>query len=427
MPARPPADPRLGVLFLQSQAFFGADSAIHAQLMRHLDRAAVHVHCACTNEQAHDPRMTALRRISEIPDVHVRITDFGPSVFGRPQSDRVVTGALTGAAMLRASARALALVGYARRHRIGIVHATEKPRDAFVGVVLARLAGARSLIQMHVGFDDWLSPRARRALAHADGIVGVSRFVSDSLVRAGCDAARVFTVHNSLDLQHGAWDRPRDRVAVRGELGIALDAPVICIASRLFRWKGHHDLVEAVSRLRPELANLRLIVVGEDDPRANPGFGSYRAELESRVTELGLERNVIFTGFRTDVADLMAASDVFCMPSAEEPFGMVYLEAMAMLRPVVAYASGGAPEVVAHGETGLLVTPGNIDALTTALGRLLRDGDLRRSFGTAGRRRVEEVFTPGRSAAAMLDVYRSISHSERGISEKPAPSVTRRN
>lgn len=417
----------MGVLFLQSQAFFGADSAVHAQLMRHLDRSMVAVHCACTNVEAHDPRMTALRRISDIPDIRVRITDFGPSVFGRPHSHRVVTGALTGAAMLRASVRALGLVRYVKQQRIGIVHATEKPRDAFVGVVLARLAGARSVIQMHVGFDDWLSSRARRALARADGIVGVSRFVSESLVRAGCDAARVFTVHNSLDLEGGAWDHPRDSIVVRGELGITEDAPVICIASRLFRWKGHHDLVEAVSRLRPELPNLRLLVVGEDDPRANPGFGSYRAELEARVIELGLERNVIFTGFRTDVADLMAASDVFCMPSAEEPFGMVYLEAMAVRRPVVAYASGGAPEVVVHGETGLLVGRGNVDALATALGRLLRDSDLRRVFGLAGRRRVEETFAPSRSAAEMLAVYHSISRGARGVSRHRAPSATGRS
>jgi glycosyltransferase involved in cell wall biosynthesis len=395
----------LGVMFLQSQAFFGADTAIHAQLMRHLDRGAVRVHCACTAAEAYDTRMTAIRRIREIPEVHVRVTDFGPSLFGRPVSAKVRA---SGAAAL-ATVRAAGLVRYLRRERIDILHGTEKPRDAVVGIVLARLVGARSVVHMHVGYDAWLSPSVRWALGAADAIVGVSEFVSQSLRDAGYAADRVFTVHNSLDLADPAFAQPPDTLSIRRELGIAPDAPIICIASRLFRWKGHHDLIAAVAHLRDELPGVRLLIVGEDDPRANPGGGSYRAELSASIGELNIGANVIFTGFRTDVPRLMAASDVFCQPSAEEPFGMVYLEAMAMSRPVVGYASGGAAEVVVEGETGLLVERGDVVALSRALLRLLTDEPLRRRFGDAGRRRVETAFRPERSAATLLDVYRAIS------------------
>jgi len=394
----------LGVLFLQSQAFFGADSAVQAQLMRHLDRRHVEVHCACTNTEADDPRMTAARRIEQIPDLHVRVTDFGHSVYGRPLSARIKGGA----AALAAGAHGLGLIRYMKREHIDVVHGTEKPRDAFGGVWLARLAGAKSVIHMHVGYGDWLSPRVRWALGAADAIVGVSHFVAQGLVAAGYRADRVFAVHNSLDLADQTWQRFADRASMRASLGIPADAPVITIASRLFRWKGHHDLVESLAAIRTELPAVRLVIVGEDDPRANPGGGSYRMELASRIAELGLERHVIFTGFRTDVGDVMAAGDVFCQPSAEEPFGMVYLEAMAARRPVVAYRSGGAPEVVVDGETGFLVDRGDISALASSLLRLLRDQDLRRRFGEAGRRRVELVFPPARSAAAMLDVYRAV-------------------
>jgi glycosyltransferase involved in cell wall biosynthesis len=316
---------------------------------------------------------------------------------------------LAAGSALRAVAGAAGLVRYIRRERIAVLHGTEKPRDAFVGVVLARLAGARSVVHMHVGYDDWLTPRVKWALGRADAIVAISRFVSESLVRAGYSADRIHTVHNSLDLSGGGYDRIGPPQDTRRELGIALDAPVICIASRLFRWKGHHDLVDAVGLLRNELPDVRLLIVGEDDPRANPGGGSYRDELAARVAELGLGANVLFTGFRTDVARLMAAADIFCQPSAEEPFGMVYLEAMAVRRPVVGYASGGAPEVVSDGETGLLVPRGDVPALSRALLRLLRDPALRRAMGEAGRRRVEEVFPPQRSAAALLDVYRAVT------------------
>lgn len=391
-------------MFLQSQAFFGADSAIHGQLMRHLDRSQVRVYCACTDREAHDSRMTAIQRIRAIPDVHVRPTDFGPTLFGRSTSARL----LSAGEGLRAAVRGLGLVSYLKRERIGLLHGTEKPRDAFVGVLLGRATGAKSIVHMHVGYDDWLSPRAKWALGAADAIVGISRFVSASLVRAGYRAERIFTVYNSLDLSGTEWAEQPPTAGVREALGVPDDAPLVCIASRLFRWKGHHDLLDAVDLLRREVAGVRLLIVGEDDPRANPGGGSYRSELAARVTALGLERNVIFTGFRTDVARLIAASDVFCQPSAEEPFGMVYLEAMAMRRPVVAYASGGAPEVINDGETGLLVQRGDTAALARALLRLFRDPELRRRLGEAGRHRVEQAFRPQRSAAAMLDVYRSV-------------------
>lgn len=349
--------------------------------------------------------MSAARRMATIPDLAIRMTDFGPSVFGKPPAARLAAGA----SALKASVRFAGLVRYAKRERIDIVHGTEKPRDAIAGVLLARAAGIKSVIHMHVGYDDWLSPRARWALGAADAIVGVSRFVSRSLVRAGYREDRIHSVHNSLDLSEPIWTRSADRVAVRRALGVPIDAPMICIASRLFRWKGHDDLVEALSSIQRELPDVRLIIVGEDDPRANPGGGSYRQELVEMIRQRGLERNVVFTGFRTDVPDLMSASDVFCQPSAEEPFGMVYLEAMAARTPVVAYSSGGAPEVVDHGETGLLVDRGDIPALAAALLRLLSDGDLRRRFGEAGRRVVETKFTPERSAAAMLDVYRTVA------------------
>ena len=98
-----------------------------------------------------------------------------------------------------------------------------------------------------------------------------------------------------------------------------------------------------------------------------------RRELAALADELGVDDSVVFTGRRSDVARLMAAADVFAMPSLEEPFGLVYLEAMAMRLPVVALDSGGTPEVVEHGRSGLLSAPGDIDALAANIVELLSD------------------------------------------------------
>jgi glycosyltransferase involved in cell wall biosynthesis len=102
---------------------------------------------------------------------------------------------------------------------------------------------------------------------------------------------------------------------------------------------------------------------------------------------------------------LLAACDVFSLPSFEEPFGLVFAEAMAMKRPVVALDSGGTPEVVVHGQCGLLSSPGDIDTLAANLLRVLGDPALRAQFGEYGRSRIEEHFTPQRMASDFAALY----------------------
>jgi len=105
------------------------------------------------------------------------------------------------------------------------------------------------------------------------------------------------------------------------------------------------------------------------------------------------------------VPRLLAASDVFAMPSFEEPFGLVYAEAMAMKRPVVALDNGGTPEVVDHGKSGLLSSPDDLPALAANLLTLLRDPALRARMGEYGRKQVELRFSPDRMARDMAAVY----------------------
>jgi glycosyltransferase involved in cell wall biosynthesis len=105
----------------------------------------------------------------------------------------------------------------------------------------------------------------------------------------------------------------------------------------------------------------------------------------------------------------MAAADVFAMPSVGEPFGLVYLEAMAMGLPVVALRSGGVPEVVGHDVTGLLSEPGDELGLARNVAALLADPQRRARMGAAGRQRVVDGFTPRRMAADMAAVYRAVT------------------
>jgi glycosyltransferase involved in cell wall biosynthesis len=392
---------KINVLFMQSQTFFGSDSMIHSLIMRNLDRDRINVHVACNRGTAR-VESDSLRALRAIPDLHVRATDFGPSVNSQTRR-KVARDVVRG---LPAISSALGLVRYARQNKIDIVHGTEKPRDAYYGWLLARRIGARSITHLHVKVEDWISPRVRRAMHHNDGLLAVSDFVADSAVRMGYERDRTYAVLNSIDLT--TWDPATDGNAVRREFDIPDGMPLLAIISRVFPWKGHGNLFRALARVKDSEPGFRLLVVGEDDPRATPGGGSYLSQLHHLRTELELDDHVIFTGFRSDIRQLLAAADIFAMPTFEEPCAVAFLEAMAMAKCVVALRSGGTPQLVDEGSTGLLSEPEDIEALAANVLTLIRDPEMRRRMGQTGRNRVEELFTPTRLANEVEEVYRKV-------------------
>lgn len=169
---------------------------------------------------------------------------------------------------------------------------------------------------------------------------------------------------------------------------------------RLDPVKNHAALLGAVRTIlerRPDLqAALRLTVVGD---------GPERRALESLAGELGLLRHVEFTGTRDDTASILRTFDVFVLPSVNEGISNTILEAMASGLPVLAARVGGNPELVVHGETGLLYEPDAADGLVAGLQRYLDEPGLRRAHGTAGRRRAQENFSLDAMVQRYLDIY----------------------
>lgn len=396
-------DRPIGVLFMQSQEFFGADSQIHASIMRHLDRSRFEVHCAIPRDRDGTPCQSA-EAMRQVPDLRLRPTDFGASL-GEGSRREVLTSSLRRA--VPAIWSLLGLAWYVRRHRIRIVHCTEKPRDAMLGTVIAALGGARCVIHVHVKVEGWMRSGVRRAMGRASALIGVSEFVAQSIRDLGCDPSRVSAVLNGLEIDEWS-DAGIDTEAVRRELGVPFDAPLIVSASRLFRYKGQHDLLAALPEVKRRFPDVRVLIVGRDDPRGHPGEESYSAALHRMCDELDLRDNVIFTGWRSDVRALMAASDIYAMPSFEEPFGMVFTEAMYLRRPVVALDNGGTREVVEHGRSGLLSDAGDIEALARHIVQLLSDPALRAEMGEQGRRRVEEHLNSDRMARDVERVYERV-------------------
>jgi glycosyltransferase involved in cell wall biosynthesis len=216
-------------------------------------------------------------------------------------------------------------------------------------------------------------------------VIAVSAASAESMRVSGVRAYKLHVVYNGID--PGRFDAV-NHDAVRGlrqELGL-VGVPLVGVFGRISPWKGQHVLVEALRNL----PRVHALLVGD----ALFGEDAYRDELEVLVKEADLSHRVHFLGFRDDVAALMEMTDIVVHTSvAPEPFGRVIVEGMLAGKPVVATAAGGAAEIVRHGSTGLLVKPGDAEALTGALRRLLADPNLAASFGAAGRQVAMEEFS----------------------------------
>jgi len=176
--------------------------------------------------------------------------------------------------------------------------------------------------------------------------------------------------------------------------------------------KGQKHLVDAMPHVLREIPDAHLVIFGE---------GELRQPLERQIKELHLEKHVLLPGFREDVVQLMKSADLFVTSSVTEGLGSTALDAMAMRLPVVGTHAGGIPEVVVHGETGLLMPPGDARALAGAIVRLLKDRALRERMGAAGHARVKDRFGVSRLLAGTLRAYEFASKAPQRPAE-PAPT-----
>lgn len=387
------------VLFVQSHLDFTPAAAIHYLLMRESDPARVEVHLAA---EAH--ARTSPTTARELRNVTVRPTRFLPTMYLR--SRRAVVESLLRDAP-RAVASLAALIAYTRRHRIDVVHFDERPRNALYGLTIGRAAGARTVCHLHsTPLPQSMSANSLRFLRQADAVVCVSAFVERVALQQGQPHERTHVVLSAIDVSR--WDPETDGTAVRAEFGIARDELVLTIIARVVPWKGHPELLEALGRLSGRIPPFRLLIVGEEDETSGLAAGNASAALREQAARLGIADRIIFTGRRSDVAQVLAASDIYAMPSHTESFGLVFAEAMAMRVPVVAFDVGGVGEVVEHGRTGLLSPHGDVDQLAANIALLANDPAIRRVMGEAGRLRVESEFAPARMAAQTEEVYRSL-------------------
>jgi glycosyltransferase involved in cell wall biosynthesis len=300
----------------------------------------------------------------------------------------------------------------ARRRGYRLVH-THSP----VPAVAARLALPRSTALVHTEHNVWGRYRWPTRVANTAtfgrnrAVLAVSRGVADSVRRPFWMPARVMpaveVLYHGIDEQH-VCSGPEARAAARRLLGIGGDALVIGSVANFTPKKNQHHLLRAMKLLDAVVPDVKLVLVGT---------GPLEQSLRHDARQLGIGDRVLFTGSREDVQELLPAFDAFALSSRHEGLSIALLEAMAAGVPCVSTRVGGVPELVCDGQEGLLVAPGDPEALARAIGTLLQDAALRSRMGragteTAGRfsigsavRRMEEVYETvlGRSSAGRVD------------------------
>jgi glycosyltransferase involved in cell wall biosynthesis len=189
------------------------------------------------------------------------------------------------------------------------------------------------------------------------------------------------------------------------------------IVGNIQAWKGQAVVVEAVREAKAFLPDIHCLIVGG----IHRNGVDYARDLRRLVEERGLQKNVIFTGFRDDVADLVNAMDILIHASVTpEPFGRVILEGMALGKPVIATNLGGVPEFVKDGVTGRLVPAGDPRALADAILELLRDRTYRERLGDNARKEVQRRFVVQRHVEEIVDAYSRLGLSGPGPRPNPA-------
>jgi glycosyltransferase involved in cell wall biosynthesis len=216
--------------------------------------------------------------------------------------------------------------------------------------------------------------------------VGVTSEVSHTIEREF--GTQAVTIENGIDIDMFAGGRQVGNQ--RRSLGLTSDELVIGIVANMKKVKNHLFLLQAFARVAEEYSNVKLLIIGQGFPGE---IDNTEAELRLFVTNQGLTGRVLFLGYRTDIAELLQAMDLFCLTSLREGLPIGLLEAMACSLPVVATNVEGARDVIEHEKDGMLVESGDIESLATTLIDLLRDPALRLRLGAAARRKAVDKYS----------------------------------
>lgn len=297
----------------------------------------------------------------------------------------------------------LDFVGFLRREKIDLVHLNNAFHVGFDWLIASKVCRVKCITHQR-GLD--AVPRTGRFYIRLyDGIICVSEHIREGLRIHGLQVdQRSCVIYNGLDIGAFTTRIKKDPLVVRRELGFEDYEPLIGVVGNIKPWKGQKVVIDAVLLLKRDYGKLRCLLIG------SPVEGlRYFRSLKTAVVEEKLEENVFFVGFRTDVPDLINGLDILIHSSIEpEPFGRVIMEGMSLGKPVIATNIGGPAEIVEDNMSGLLVRPGDPEAMAQKIDYLLRHKRVRERLGKAAARRVQEKFDIKLVVGQVEEIYRCL-------------------
>jgi glycosyltransferase involved in cell wall biosynthesis len=311
----------------------------------------------------------------------------------RPDYIAAITwGTLTGARRL---------ASLIRERSVAIVHTN--CTHVLSGVIAAKLTGRPDITHVR---ENILSPRfvslalARLFWLLTDNMIVVSAGAAREFLGERASHPKVRVIHDGVDLE--AFRSDCEPSVARARLGWPEGDLHVGIIARLTPWKGHTVFLEAAARIAKVNRRVQFVIIGDSDTRRND---AYKEQLTALAGRLSVADRMRWTGFVDPVQPLTAALDVVVLPSVRpEPFGRTLVEAMAMRRPVIATNHGGPPEILARGG-GILVPPGDAEALASAINELLSDQDRRLRMARIAMEEVAKRFDIASHVNSVVEFY----------------------
>jgi len=267
-----------------------------------------------------------------------------------------------------------------------------------IGLVAGRLAKVKKILvtrRMDFPIEGFIS---RLRYNKTDKIVAISQAVKGVLIESGIHEDKITVIHSTIDRNFSPL-----KSNLREELDLAVDTPLLGTAARLVERKGHCYLFEALAKASKRFPHAKLLVAGE---------GPLEERLKNLAKTLGLENQIIFLGFRHDIAEILSALDMFVLASVKEGLGVSLLEAGSYGVPIVATNVGGIPEIVQDGVTGFLVPPRDSEALAEKIIHVLDHPQEARKMGENAREKIKNHFSVQDMAKSYTRLYQSMNNEE---------------
>jgi glycosyltransferase involved in cell wall biosynthesis len=301
----------------------------------------------------------------------------------------------------------LNLVVYLRRLKPVILHSNLKLNNLF-GATAAKLVGVPHII---VGYRNLVDETEKypvlawwekRINSLADVIVVNSQAVKQAILqRLNPNIKKIRVIYNGVDVAR--FKAQNHTQVMIGDLCLPAKEHIIVVVANLIPYKGHEDIIKAVSLVYKKNPNIKCLLIGRDD-----GFGVYLRDL---VRELNLQDVIVFTGALCNIPGILVFTDIQVLASHQEGFSNVILEGMAAGIPQVVTDVGGNGEAVIDGKTGFVIPPKNPDALTEAILKLLEDKELREQMGRLSLIRAKEHFSIDRMVSQTQKIYEELIYS----------------